>query len=85
MSYAPDASTSQALRDRGPLGRQHSGRIRRSQVNRCSEFRGIADFYFSGKTEYCVKWLTHIVHLYGRLPRKTSNSKPAVSTVSQLM
>ena len=28
--------------------------------------------------------LTHIVHLYGRFPRKTSNSKPTVNTVSQL-
>ena len=30
------------------------------------------------------KELTHIVHLYGRFLLKTSNSKPAVSNVSQL-
>jgi hypothetical protein len=28
--------------------------------------------------------LTHIVHRYGRFPLNTSNSKPAVNTVSQL-
>jgi hypothetical protein len=30
------------------------------------------------------KELTHIVHLYGRFLRKTSSSKPAENTVSQL-
>jgi hypothetical protein len=30
------------------------------------------------------KALTHMVHLYGRFPRKTSNSNPAVITISQL-
>ena len=34
--------------------------------------------------DICSKTLTHIVHLYGRFPRNTSNSNSAVNTVSQL-
>lgn len=33
---------------------------------------------------YGCEELTHKVHLYGRFPRKMSNSKPNVITVSQL-
>ena len=50
----------------------------------CSGFRDKATLVELVVIYYSCEELTHKVHLYGRFPRKMSNSKPSVITVSQL-
>ena len=54
-------------------------------IRACSGFRDKATLVEPVVIRYGCEELTHKVHLYGRFPRKMSNSKPNVITVSQLM
>lgn len=54
-------------------------------IRACSGFRDKATLVELVVICYGREELTHKVHLYGRFPRKTSNSKPSVITVSQLV
>jgi hypothetical protein len=53
-------------------------------ITACSGFRDKATLVELVVICYGCEKLTQKVHLYGRLPRKMSNSKPSVITVSQL-
>ncbi len=53
-------------------------------IRACSGFRDKATLVELVVIYYGREELTQKVHLYGRFPRKMSNSKPKVITVSQL-
>jgi len=80
----PEPQLCKALHDRERQICQHRWRSRHRKVIQCSGFQGIATFIEMRRNLIGSKSLTHIVHLYGRLLHKTSNSKLVINTVSQL-